>query len=90
MKEVRVRLGRSKSRPLGRMISRMEPLASGKARRSQLYTQATPFLFSFFSFIFFLFFFFPFSFIFFSFFIFSFLFPCSFFLFRSFSFFFFF
>lgn len=33
MKEVRVRFGRSKSKPLGRMISLMEPLASATSSK---------------------------------------------------------
>lgn len=66
MKEVRVRLGRSRSSPLGRIISLIEPLASGKERRSQLHTQETllflppnAFLFVFFLFSFFFLNFFP-------------------------------
>lgn len=51
-------MGRSRSRPLGRIISLIEPLASGKERRSQLYTRQPSYLFFFLLFLFILFLFF--------------------------------
>lgn len=42
VKDVRVLLGRSRSRPLGRMISRMEPLASEEGEMSATGTLPSP------------------------------------------------
>lgn len=42
VKDVRVLLGRSRSRPLGRMISRMDPLASGEGEMSAARTLPSP------------------------------------------------